>query len=559
MPPSVDLVRFQNGIHYELYRFLGAQVKEGGVQFAVWAPNAKQVYVAGDFNGWQERTHPMEGGVVWQLFVPDIGCGTHYKYVIETKEGHVLWKADPMAFQAQMRPETASIVAKLDGFEWSRWEFKNEGPISIYEVHLGSWKKGLGYRELAKDLGPYVKDLGFTHVEILPVTEHPLDESWGYQVSGFYAPTSRFGTPQDFQCFVDEMHKMGLGVILDWVPGHFPKDGFGLAQFDGTYLYEYHDERLGFHPEWDTHVFDYASARVTNFLISSALFWLDIYHVDGLRIDAMESIIMRDYARCEGEWIPNAHGGRENLEAIDFLRHLNTVVKERYPGRLMCAEDSSIFYGVTHPIDVHGLDFDLKWSLGWMHDTFDFFAADFAHRDLKKLTYTFDYAFNERFILPLSHDEVVHGKKSLLSKMPGDEAQKKAQLRLLYAWLMFFPGKKLLFMGGELGQVDEWNCLGELPWNEADEGIKLCLKDLQHIYAEGLYKSDFDPSITWEIGDYLTVRRGKYIGLFNFGLGEYDVSMHDQIFHSDHEAYGGSNKNNLSALTAMIYEQGRLS
>ena len=554
---EINLELFNTGVHYELYKFLGAQVREGGVQFSVWAPHAKQVYVAGDFNDWQEKTHPMEGGVVWQLFVPDVSVGTRYKYVIETGEGHILWKADPFAFQAQMRPETASIVADVSGFEWSPWEFAIEGPISVYEVHLGSWKKGLGYLELAEELGKYCQKLGFTHVELLPVTEHPLDESWGYQVSGFFAPTARFGTPRDFQQFVDHMHRQGIGVILDWVPGHFPTDGFALAQFDGTYLYEYHDERLGYHPEWDTHVFDYGSPRVRNFLIASALFWLDRYNVDGLRIDAVESIIMRDYARKD--WIPNERGGRENLEAIGFLRQLNTIVKERFPGRLMCAEDSSTFYGVTHPLDTHGMAFDLKWSLGWMHDTFDFFEADFEHRDLKKLTHTFDYAFNEKFILPLSHDEVVHEKKSLREKMPGDEAQKLANLRLLYGWMYFFPGRKLLFMGAEIAQKTEWASGGELPWDEADHGISQLITDLNQLYQNRLYKTDFDASINWEELGYLKIIRGDLVGLFNFGTSEYDIDVKNQILNTDHSAYGGLGREKLPPLTAIIYEQTGLS
>ncbi|MCP5508969.1 MAG: 1,4-alpha-glucan branching protein GlgB [Chlamydiales bacterium] len=556
---DVDLQRFDTGVHYELYKFLGAQVQDNGVHFAVWAPNAKQVYVSGDFNSWQERTHPMEGGVVWKLFVPNVKIGTHYKYVIETKEGNILWKADPFAFQAQLRPETASIVADVSDFTWSPWEFCSEGPVSIYEVHLGSWKKGLGYIELAKELGAYCQKLGFTHVELLPITEHPLDESWGYQVSGFFAPTARFGTPKDFQQFVDLMHQQGIGVLLDWVPGHFPSDCFALAQFDGTYLYEYHDERLGFHPEWNTHVFDYASARVRNFLIASALFWLDVYHVDGLRIDAVQSIIMRDYARKDDQWIPNHMGGRENLEAIGFLRQLNQVIKKRFPGRLMCAEDSSIFYGVTHPEHTGGLAFDLKWSIGWMHETFDFFGTDFAHRDLKKLTHFFDYAFNERFILPLSHDEVVHEKKSLLAKMPGDEAQKFAGLRLLYAWQFFCPGRKLLFMGAEMGQKTEWSSNEELPWGQVNKGVMQLITDLNCFYRHRLYKTDFDASLCWEEKDYLKIKRGNLVGLFNFTLNTYDVQVKNQILNTDHSAYGGMGRDQLPPLTAVIYEQRSLS
>ena len=544
------------GVHYNLYDILGAHIRDGGVHFALWAKNAAQVYLAGDFNNWEEKSLPMsknEAGV-WELFVSDVGEGVRYKFVIETSEGHLLWKADPFAFYSQMRPETASVVTQVDGYEWSNFTHDKDGPMTTYEVHLGSWKQGLGYREAAHELASYCTEQGFTHIELMPITEHPLDASWGYQVSGYFAPTARYGTVRDFQYFVDHMHKCGIGVILDWVPSHFPMDGFGLAQFDGTPLFEYSNPKMGYHPQWDTYVFDYASARVCNFLLASALFWFDKYKIDGLRIDAVESIIMRDFAKPD--FIPNAHGGRENLEAMDFLRHLNTAVKERFPHAVMCAEDSSYYVGVTHP---EGLNFDYKWSLGWMNDTLRFFQAEPAHRDIAHLTCIFDYIFLERFMLPLSHDEVVHEKKSLLEKMPGDDLQKRANLRLLLAWMYCSPGRPLLFMGGELAQKGEWSHTDSIDWANGDPCIQKCVRDLNGLYRSGLFESDFDPDMKWEAGEYFTLRRGSFVALFNFSENEYSIDIPQGAFSTDHSDYGGQGRAGLPPLTAIIYDEAKIS
>ncbi|MCB1117039.1 MAG: 1,4-alpha-glucan branching protein GlgB [Chlamydiia bacterium] len=551
-----DIELFMRGVHYELYNLLGAHQKEGGVHFALWAKNAAQVYLAGDFNQWQEKSLPMhrnEAGI-WDIFVPGVAEGSQYKYVIETKEGHLLWKADPFAFYSQLRPETASVVANVDGYEWAPFEHNKEGPISIYEVHIGSWKKGLGYRDAAHELAKYCIDLGFTHIELMPITEYPLDASWGYQVSGYFAPTARYGTVRDFQYFVDHMHKNGIGVILDWVPSHFPTDGFSLAQFDGTPLFEYSHPLMGFHPQWNTYIFDYASPRVCNFLLASALFWFDKYHIDGLRIDAVESIIMRDFAKQD--FIPNIHGGRENLEAMNFLKHLNAAVKERYPKAIMCAEDSSYHAGITHQ---EGLNFDYKWALGWMTDTFNFFQTPFEHRDLSRITCIFDYIFTERFIVPLSHDEVVHEKRSLLEKMPGDEGQKLAGLRMLFAWMFCSPGRPLLFMGAEIAQKGEWNFSESLDWERANHQIQKCLRDLNKIYCSGLFESDFDAGMKWEIGDYFTLRRGGYVALFNFTTNAYSVEIPEGAFTTDSPDYGGMGRAGLPPLTTIIYDEKRIS
>lgn len=553
MSPS-DLELFEKGIHYELYDLLGAHLTEvdgvHGTRFAVWAPNAAQVYVSGDFNDWQEQMHPMQTSGVWELFIPGVRAGAHYKFIIVTPDGSKLWKADPFAFASQLRPETASIVTDICKYPWARWEFKDR-PVNIYEVHLGSWKQGLGYRELAIELAKYCKDLGFTHVEVLPITEHPLDESWGYQVSGFFAPTCRYGTPEDFQFFVDHLHQAGLGVILDWVPGHFPTDGFSLAQFDGTPLYEYHDPKMGYHPQWNTYIFDYVKPQVRNFLLASALFWFDKYNIDGIRIDAVESIIMRDFGRQDGEWIPNIHGGRENLEAIDFLQTLNAVVQERFPGRLICAEDSSFHPNMTVPTQEGGIGFSYKWGLGWMNDTLRFFHTLPEHRDLNVLAHIFTYIDQERFILPLSHDEVVHEKKSLLCKMPGEMQSKRAHLRLLYAWLYFCPGSKLLFMGGEFGQQTEWAVLDQLPWSHADNELKRCFSDLSHLWQAREWHSQCQCSID----KYLSLQRGQTVAVFNFSTEPIDDHFENQLFNSDCTAYGGNGREGLPPLTAIIYEQ----
>ncbi|MBV9282188.1 MAG: 1,4-alpha-glucan branching protein GlgB, partial [Chloroflexi bacterium] len=491
---------------------------------AVWAPNAGRVSVAGDFNGWNPATTPLEpagSSGIWQGFVPDIGPGAVYKYALQPRWGQDwMLKADPYAFAAELRPNTASVVADLDSYRWGDAAWVGErsqrdwfaSPIAVYEVHLGSWRRDpadparfLTYRELGDQLPPYVADLGFTHVELLPVAEHPLDMSWGYQVTGYFAPTARFGPPSDFMYFVDRCHQAGLGVIVDWVPAHFPKDAHGLARFDFTHLYEHADPRQGEHPDWGTLVFNYGRNEVRTFLISNAVFWLDRYHVDGLRVDAVASMLYLDYSREEGQWVPNRFGGRENLEAIDLLRAANKAVHEEQPGTLTIAEESTAWPKVTGPVEEGGLGFDLKWNMGWMHDTLDYMERDPIYRRFhqNQLTFSLMYAFGERFLLPLSHDEVVHLKGSLLNKMPGDTWQKFANLRLLFAYMFGHPGKKLLFMGGEFGQWGEWNYSRSLDWHLLDlpgdegrlhTGLQRLLEDVLDLYRThpSLHERDSD-------------------------------------------------------------------
>ncbi|UCG68837.1 MAG: 1,4-alpha-glucan branching protein GlgB [Thermoplasmata archaeon] len=515
-----DLWLFGEGREYRSYEKLGAHLlKEDdvkGVRFAVWSPNARSVSVVGDFNHWIVGAHPM--GVIgrsgiWGLFIPGLKEGENYKYAIKSlRDGQVRLKGDPYSFRAETRPRTASFVTGLD-YRWgdagwlsdrsSKDWFKE--PISIYEVHLGSWRKREGsgfldYRELADLLIPYVKDTGFTHIELLPVMEHPLDDSWGYQTSYYFSPTSRYGTPEEFMYFIDKCHQNRIGAILDWVPAHFPKDDFALAMFDGTHLYNHEDQRLGEHPEWGTYLFNYGRSEVKNFLISNALFWFDKYHIDGLRVDAVASMLYLDYSRKQGEWIPNKYGGRENLEAIDFMRELNEVVHRYHPHALMIAEESTAWPHVTGSTYYGGLGFDLKWDMGWMHDTLEYFSKDPVFRSYhhNSLTFSMLYAFNERFISVLSHDEVVYGKRSLLNKMPGDEWQKFANLRLLLGYMFTHTGKKLLFMGGEFGQWDEWHFKKELDWNllsnPLHSKLQSYVKDLNRIYSEekALHELDCD-------------------------------------------------------------------
>ena len=507
---ELDSHLFTQGVHYKIYDKMGARVARHqgikGVKFCVWAPNARRVSLVGDFNSWNSMTNPMRSlGAcgVWELFVPGLSEGTHYKFEIKTQEGSTHLKADPYALYSQMRPQTASIVANVESYTWCDQEWMSQRrlkagnlsqPMSIYEVHLGSWKKRNGhfvdYRTLAKELAEYCVDMGFTHVELLPIAEHPLDESWGYQVTGYYAVTSRYGTVEDFQFFVNYMHRHGIGVILDWVPGHFPTDNFSLSRFDGTALYEHSDWKEGYHPHWNTYIFNYGRHEVSNFLIANALFWFHHMHIDGLRVDAVASMLYRDYGREEGEWVPNQYGGKENLEAIEFLRHLNSVVHQQFPGVLMIAEESTSFSGVSHPVHQNGLGFDLKWNMGWMNDTLDYFKKDSLYRTYHhdQLTFGLVYAFSENFTLVMSHDEVVHGKGSLLNKMPGDTWQKFANLRLLYSYMVCQPGKHLLFMGGELAQWEEWNCSKELPWNllqyPSHDSIRTMMKELNHLYKK---------------------------------------------------------------------------
>ncbi len=497
--------------YHKAYRNMGAHHKKcgdsEGYSFAVWAPNARQVSVIGDFNRWDYRVHPMrhmDNSGIWEIFIPGLSQGAIYKYSVLGADGRRVEKTDPYAFAKELRPKTASVIWDGDTYAWQDREWMQKRlsshhfsePLSIYEVHLGSWarvpedgNRWLNYRELAVKLAAHVKDMGFTHVELLPVAEHPFDASWGYQVSGYFAPTSRYGTPDDFKFFVDYLHQNGIGVIIDWVPSHFPKDDFSLARFDGTCLYEHADSRQGEHKEWGTLVFNYGRHEVKSFLISNALFWLEHYHVDGIRVDAVASMLYLDYSRKEGEWIPNRYGGRENLEAIEFLKELNVVTHAQYPGAIMIAEESTSWFGVSRPTYLGGLGFDFKWNMGWMHDMLEYFSSDPVYRKYKHdlLTFALLYAFNENFVLSLSHDEVVHGKRSLLNKMPGDEWQQFANLRALYGYMFAQPGKKLLFMGSEFGQWKEWDHDHSLDWHLVERdgfnrGLQLYVRDVQKIY-----------------------------------------------------------------------------
>ncbi len=605
---EMDAFLFNKGCHYELYQVLGAQLKEiqgiQGVQFAVWAPDAKSVRLAGDFNHFNGCFHPMRSmgsSGIWELFMPGVKEGEKYKFEILSKKGTLCLKSDPYAFCFEKRPLTASVVANVNAFAWTdhawiqkRCDHSLNCPMNVYEVHLGSWKKKnqefINFRELAADLANYCHEMGFTHVELLPIMEHPLDESWGYQVIGFFAPTSRHGTVEDFQYFVNYMHERQLGVILDWVPAHFPMDDFALYRFDGTALYEHEDPRKGMHPHWQTAIFNYGRKEVSNFLIASALFWFDKMHVDGLRVDAVASMLYLDYGRSQGEWIPNVEGGHYNLEAIEFLKHLNSVVHKRFPGVVMIAEESSSFLGVSHP---EGLGFDFKWNMGWMNDTLRYFQRDLLFRKYhqNELTFSLLYAFSEKFILVLSHDEVVHEKRSLLAKMPGSDWQKFAGLRLLLSYMIGHPGKKLLFMGGEIGQWSEWNCEQSLDWHLLDfpahRGIQKVVAALNHLYirSPALWKNDFH----WEGYEWVDFsdaeqsviaylrKTEEQILLFvhhfsaefrlSYKIGLKNIKKVEEILNTDDESFGGSGQLNpsididpngivicLSPLATMIFE-----
>ncbi len=527
-----DLHLIGEGTHYKNYEKLGSHVRtiDGitGVHFAVWAPNAKNVSAVGDFNSWDGRLHPMRSlgtSGIWEIFIPGIGEGTPYKYEIKSRYNkyHEL-KADPFSFFFEVRPKSASVVYDIENrHQWGDYEWLNAraerdwfgSPISIYEVHLGSWIRNAEggfqtYRELAETLVPHVRESGFTHIELLPVMEHPFDASWGYQTLGYYAPTSRFGSPADFMYFVDVCHQNGIGVIADWVPAHFPKDAHGLGFFDGTCLYEHADPKQGEHRDWGTLIFNYGRNEVRNYLISNALFWLDKYHIDGLRVDAVASMIYLDYSREPGQWIPNKYGGNENLEAIDFLKKFNEVVHHYHPGVLTIAEESTSWSGVSKPTYLGGLGFSMKWNMGWMHDTLEYFSKDPVHRKFhaNNLTFSMLYAFTENFVLPFSHDEVVYGKRSMLSKMPGDMWQKFASLRALYGYLYGHPGKKLMFMGGEFGQWDEWNfdegLQLQLLQYEQHSRLKRYVADLNAIYRTeaAMYEVDYD----WHGFDWIDFR-----------------------------------------------------
>jgi 1,4-alpha-glucan branching enzyme len=512
----VDLHLIGEGRHRRLWDVLGAHPRTvdgvDGTAFAVWAPNARAVRVVGDWNRWDGRVDPLQPqGVsgVWAGFVPGVLVGTRYKFEVIGADGSLRLRADPMARRAEVPPNNASIVADST-HEWSDHEWlvaraaadPVRRPLRVYEVHLGSWRPGLGYREAAKELADYVEDMGFTHVELLPVAEHPFTGSWGYQVTGYYAPTSRYGTPDDFRFFVDHLHQRGIGVIIDWVPAHFPRDDWALARFDGTSLYEHADPRQGEHPDWGTLVFNFGRNEVRNFLVANALYWFDEFHVDGLRVDAVASMLYLDYSRQPGEWVPNEFGGRENLDAIDFVRELNTVVFAEQPGVMVIAEESTSWPMVSRPVDHGGLGFSHKWNMGWMHDTLGYLQHDPVHRRFhhRELSFGLLYAFTENFVLPLSHDEVVHGKGSLLSKMPGDEWQRFANLRALYGWMWAYPGGQLLFMGGELAQWREWNLEEGVDWRalsgERHRGVQELVRAVNRVSVAwpALWERDHEPA-----------------------------------------------------------------
>ena len=524
-----DLHLFAEGTFLRAYETLGSHLRQvdgvTGLHFVLWAPNAGRVSVVGDFNQWDGRRHPMtnRGATgLWELFIPGLGDGTLYKYEIRPRgSDRVVLKADPYAVASELRPKTASVARDLTGYRWNDQAWMEDRrtrnplavPLAIYEIHLGSWmripeedNRWLSYRELAEKLIPYAKDLGYTHLELMPVTEHPFDGSWGYQATGYFATTSRYGTPEDFMAFVDAAHQAGLGVLMDWAPAHFPDDAHGLSQFDGTHLYDHADPRLGYHPEWHSRIFNYGRVEVRNFLMNSALFWLDRYHIDGLRVDAVASMLYLDYARNPGEWIPNQFGGHENLDAVLFLKDLNVHIHREFPGAMMLAEESTSWAGVSRPTYAGGLGFTFKWNMGWMHDMLDYFSHDPIHRmyHQNQLTFGLLYAFNENFMLPLSHDEVVHGKGSLINKMPGDEWQQFANLRALYGLMYGHPGKKMLFMGGEFGQRQEWQHDHSLDWHllqyAPHKGVQRLITDLNRLYRSepALHAIDHDwPGFQW--------------------------------------------------------------
>ncbi len=596
---ELDIHLVMEGRHEDLYTRLGAHVREidgvTGTSFAVWAPNARSVAVVGDFNSWDGRLHPMRSlgpSGIWELFIPDIGDDTKYKFEIRTKDNRLRIKADPVAFYAEVPPANASVVHRSrhewGDAEWLEHRAKGEAlrePMSIYEVHLGSWRRNtlegnrsLNYLELADELSEYVADLGFTHIELMPVMEHPFSGSWGYQVTGYYAPTSRFGNPDDFRTFVDRMHQNGIGVLLDWVPAHFPRDDWALALFDGTHLYEHSDPRRGTHPDWGTLIFNLSRTEVKNFLFSNALYWLKEHHADGLRVDAVASMLYLDYSRKEGEWLPNEFGGREDLESVEFLKEVNVTAYGREPGITTAAEESTAWPGVSRPVYLGGLGFGFKWNMGWMHDTLTYFQKDPVYRRFHHHTLTFSlmYAFSENFILPLSHDEVVHGKKSLLGKMPGDRWQKFANLRSLYTYMWAHPGKKLLFMGCELAEWEEWNHDGSLHWNLLElaehQGVQSLVRDLNRVYRSepALYEVDFDPSgFRWlEANDaannvlafarldaagerpVVCVMNMSPVPRYEYRVGMPMCCRWKELLNSDSTYYGGSGVGNLGGVEA---------
>jgi 1,4-alpha-glucan branching enzyme len=592
-----DLYLFGEGNHLRLYDTLGAHPMElkgaAGTSFAVWAPNARRVSVIGDFNLWDGRRHVMRkhpGVGVWEIFVPGVGDGALYKYEIRGPNGDLLpLKADPFGFRAEKLPGTASVVHDPSRYEWGDAAWMGErgnktaldAPMATYEVHLGSWRRNpdgsyYTYGQLAEELVPYVAEMGYTHVEFLPPTEHPFDGSWGYQPLGLYAPTSRFGTPDGFKRLVDAFHRAGIGVIIDWVPAHFPEDPHGLGLFDGTHLYEHADPRQGRHPDWGTLVFNYGRPEVSNYLLANALFWVSEYHVDGLRVDAVASMLYLDYSREPGEWIPNVHGGNENLKAVAFLQHMNELVFGRHPGATTLAEESTAWPMVSRPVSMGGLGFGYKWNMGWMHDSLQYISEDPINRKYhhNEITFSLVYAFNENFVLPLSHDEVVHGKRSLIDKMPGDDWQKFANLRAYYGFMYTHPGKQLLFMGGELAQRREWNHDAALDWHLLEEkphsGVQSLIKDLNAIYSAtpALYEVDFEPAgFEWiEGGDMENsvvsfLRRGNKdlaIVVCNFTpvvrhgyrIGVPERGTYEETLNTDDSRYGGSGVGNGEGVRA---------
>ncbi|SFS16816.1 1,4-alpha-glucan branching protein GlgB [Yoonia litorea] len=591
---EVDQYLIGEGTHRQLWKALGAHVTEhegvAGTHFAVWAPNAKRVSVVGEFNQWDGRRHPMRrvGGTgVWEVFLPGIGEGALYKYEIAPAEGAPFLKADPVGFGAQHPPETSSVVRDITGYGWDDDDWmqsrgkaqQRDQPISIYEVHLGSWRRTaegrrLSYKELAEELVGYAKWMGFTHLEFLPISEFPFDGSWGYQPLGMYAPTIRFGPPHEFRDLIEAAHKAGLGVLLDWVPGHFPSDAHGLAQFDGSHLYEHADPREGYHQDWNTLIYNYGRTEVKNYLVANAQYWLEEYHVDGLRVDAVASMLYRDYSRKDGEWVPNRDGGRENYEAIDFLKEMNVVCYGAVDGIMTVAEESTAFPGVSTPVDAGGLGFGFKWNMGWMNDTLRYIEKDPIYRqyDHHLMTFPIDYSFSENFILPISHDEVVHGKGSMIAKMPGNEWEKFANLRAYYGFMWGHPGKKLLFMGCEFAQWEEWNHDVSLDWDalhgDKQRGIQSLVRDLNHLYREtpALHRRDCDPSgFRWLANDpaqslsafarFGEAEDAPVIVVCNFtpverswSVGTPEAGLWEEVLNTDAAIYGGGNRGNHGAV-----------
>jgi len=597
-----DIYLIKEANHFRLHEKFGAHLitRDGvnGTYFVVWAPNAGMVSVIGDFNGWKSGTHPLklrdDGSGIWEGFIPGVGKGQLYKYSIVSKYNRYrVEKTDPFAFYTETPPRTSSVVWDLE-YDWrdSEWmrgrQSRNSlgSPISIYEAHLGSWmrvaeenNRYLSYRELAPKLAEYVRNMGFTHVEFMPVMEHPFYGSWGYQITGYYAPTSRYGAPQDLMYLIDYLHQNGIGVILDWVPSHFPDNVNGLVYFDGTHLYEHADPRQGFHPDWKSYIFNYGRSEVRNFLISNAIFWLDKYHADGLRVDAVASMLYLDYSRKEGEWIPNEYGGRENMEGITFLRRLNEVVYGNFPDVQMIAEESTAWPMVSRPTYVGGLGFGIKWNMGWMHDTLEYFSQDPIYRKHHhgQLTFSIIYAFTENFLLSLSHDEVVHGKRSLIGKMPGDDWQKFANLRLLIGYMFAHPGKKLLFMGGEFGQWHEWSHESSLDWHllkySNHQGVQKWVRDLNQLYKKtpAMHELDFDPEgfewtdfDDWEQSIVSFIRKGSSkdgqilavcnftpVPRHNYRIGVTEGGSWVEILNSDSGSYGGSGQGNFDDIETM--------